>query len=130
MARLLTNEPKAINAVADILYSAGRYLEAAQYYARVGQNESGALIKQARSLFMGGEAQKTLELLESAPDKSSLSFQELYLDCLKMVHPESKEIPSLDRHVLHLKVEDALDREIMDQTGRSALEPIVHGERS
>ena len=79
---------------------------------------------------MGGEPQKALELLKTLHDEGDLSFQELLLNCLKLVDPHSERIPPLDRHVLHLKVEDALDKEVMNQTGRGALEPTIHGVRS
>jgi hypothetical protein len=49
---------------------------------------------------------------------------------MKLVDPDSAEIPALDRRVLRLKVEDALDKEIMDQTEGAAVETIVHGFKS
>jgi tetratricopeptide (TPR) repeat protein len=128
MATLLHNNKKALEALGDALYSAGRYLEAANYYGK-SNSESGALIKKARSFVLAGEAQKALEVLSSVHDKSGLSFQEVFLDCLKVADPLSQRIPSLDRHVLRLKVENALDNEIMDQIGHSTTQPIVHGER-
>jgi len=48
---------------ADILYSAGRYLEAAHHYGRIGADGSGILFSKP-VLSMGGEAQKALELRE------------------------------------------------------------------
>jgi anaerobic magnesium-protoporphyrin IX monomethyl ester cyclase len=128
MTTYLADDKKALNGVADMLYSAGRYLEAAHYYERADPNESNALIKKARCLFLAGEPQKALEVLNSVPDKSSLSFQECYLDCLKMVLPWSERIPSLDRNVLHLKVENVLDNEIVSQAEHGAIQPVVHGD--
>ena len=128
MATLLGNDKKALNALGDALFSAGRCLEAADYYGQADSRESRALIKKARSLFLGGEAQRALEALNSMPDKSSLSFEEVLLDCLRVVDPQSERIPSLDRHVLHLKVENTLDNEILDQTQHVPTEPIVHGD--
>jgi hypothetical protein len=113
-----------------MLYLAGRYLEAADYFGQEDSNDSDALIKKARSLFSGDQPQKALKVLSSVSDKSGLSFQQLYLDCLKLVHPQSKHIPLLDRQVLHLKVENALDKEITDQIEHRVIEPIVHGDRS
>ena len=85
--------------MAEIWYSAERYLEAANYYGEADSEDSGTMIKRAHSFFLGGEVQKALNLLNSVPEKTSLSFQELLLDCLKVVQPHSERIPPLDRHV-------------------------------
>jgi anaerobic magnesium-protoporphyrin IX monomethyl ester cyclase len=127
MATLVGDDKRALNGLGDVLYSAGRWLEAAYYYEQANSNESSALIKKARSLYVGGEVQKAFEALSSVPDKSSLSYHELLLDCLKIVHPRSEQIPSLDRQVLHLKVENALDNELVAERDRGTLQPIVHG---
>jgi radical SAM superfamily enzyme YgiQ (UPF0313 family) len=118
---------KALKGLADMLCSAGRYVEAALYYERAAPNDSDALIKKARSLFLGGESEKALDVLNLVPDKSNLFFQEVYLDCLKLVQPQSERISSLDRQVLRLKVTNALDLEIMNQAEHNANQPIVHG---
>jgi tetratricopeptide (TPR) repeat protein len=127
MATWVGHDKKALNGLGDVLYSAGRWLEAAYYYEQAGSSESNTLIKKARSLYVGGEVEKALEALSSVPDKSSLSYQELLLNCLKIVDPRSEQIPSLDRRVLHLKVENALDDELLAEKDRGTVQPVVHG---
>jgi hypothetical protein len=58
-------------------------------------------------------------------ESSDLSFQEVLLECLKSVEPDSERIPSLDRRVLDLKIEDIFDEEILDSS--TAIQPVVHG---
>jgi hypothetical protein len=128
ISRLLGNDVKALNAFGDALYSAGKHLEAAHYYEQANSNEHGVLTKKARSLFMGGETQKSLEVLNSAPDKSSLTFQEVLLDCMRVTDPQSGQIPLLDRRVLRLKVENSLDNEISAQAHGDVIQPVVHGD--
>ena len=127
---LLSGDKKALNAVGDMLYSAGRYLEAAHYYDKSNLNQSDVLIKKARSFFLGGHVKEALEIVESVHDNENLSFQELLLGCLKEVEPNSERILSLERHVLDLKVRTTLRDETealqQHQIG-CALEPIVHG---
>jgi len=140
MAGFLADNKKALNALGDmlcsaaryslgpdVLYSRERYLEAANYYGKANSNQPDTLIKKASSLLLGGETDKALRILNSMPERRSLPFQELLLECLKVVEPTSKRIRSLDRHVLDLKVEATLDNETMDQTDPSAIQPVVHG---
>jgi len=129
-AALLTNDGRALDALAETLHSAGRYLEAAHYYAESGSNDPDTLIKRARSLFLGGEVQKAVNVLNSMPEKTGLSFKELLLECWKVLEPNSKQIPPLDRDVLRLKVEAALQEEILEQTEGKAIRPIAHSDET
>lgn len=126
-AALLANDKKALNALAETLYRAERYLEAAHYYGEPDSNDSDTLIKKARSLFLGGDVEEALNILNSMAEMGSLSSQELLLECLKALQPHSGQICLLDRHVLRLRAEAALEREIVDEANGSAIRPMVHG---
>ncbi len=126
-AALLKDDKRALYALAEVLSSAGRHLEAAQYYRESGSTDSDTLIKEARSLFLGGKAQKALNVLNSMPEKSSLPFKELLVECMKSLRPHSGQIPPLDHEVLRLRVEVALEKETLNHTEQGDIQPIVHG---
>jgi hypothetical protein len=130
MTKSLANDRKALEAVGDMLHSAGRFLEAARFYGKAAHGDRNTLIKKARSLLLGGEAREALGTLNAMHDDGSLSFQETVLECLKVVQPRSKRIPPLDRHVLDLKVKAAVGEEAANGTARSPFQPIVHGDKA
>ena len=111
MAKLLMNDKNALKALGDVLLLAGRFPEAAYYYGKANTNQTSTKIGKARALLLGDEPQQALEILNSMPENTSLEFQELLLDCLKVVQPRSKRIPSLDKSILDVKVKTALDSE-------------------
>jgi len=111
MAKLLMNDKNALKALGDVLLLAGRFPEAAYYYGKANSNQTSTMIGKARALLLGDEPQQALEILNSMPENTSLEFQEVLLDCLKVVQPRSKRIPSLDKSILDVKVKTALDSE-------------------
>jgi anaerobic magnesium-protoporphyrin IX monomethyl ester cyclase len=124
MATLLGNDERALHALGEVLYSAGRHAEAAHYYGKVNLKDSNMMIKKARSLFLSNNAEKALNILNSIPEEKDLLFQQLLLECLKIVRPHSERITLLDRNVLRLKVETL---EKMDMMRPTAVAPLVHG---
>ncbi len=68
---------------------------------------------------------EAMKLLETVPETPDMQFQEMLLECLKAVRPESDRIPSLEHNVLELKIKASLDRESM--RGGSQPSPLVHG---
>ena len=125
MAGLLPAGESALAGFADMLYSGARYIEAAHYYEKGAPNDAGTLVKEAQCLFLGEKADEALEALESKPHIGGLHYKEILLECLKVVKPNSSRISPLDREVLDIKVETALDKEVTQTTQHT--NPIVHG---
>lgn len=127
MAELFENDKGALKTMGNVLNNAGRHLEAAKYYERADSNQPDTLIRRALALFSGGEKERAFKILNSMPEESGLQFQELLLDCLKAVEPDSERIPSLNHHVLDLKVKAAFENETTKQTDQRDVQPNVHG---
>jgi len=66
-------------------------------------------------------------VLEALPKGNGLEFQQVMLECLKKALPDSNRIPSLEHHVLDLRVEAALERETSPVPGAPSARPVVHG---
>jgi anaerobic magnesium-protoporphyrin IX monomethyl ester cyclase len=126
LAKLLEGKLTALNALADTLVGAGKYEWALQYYKMLSNDLPSTALKQVRCYLNMQQPDKAMELIENLPEGTDLEFQETLLQCLKAARPESSRIPSLEHHVLDLRVASALGREAMGKQGMVA-PPIVHG---
>ena len=79
LVRLASKDKEALKSIGDILYSYGRYSEAASCYSASDLDKSKTIVKQARSFFLAGNLQKALELLGTVPDKETVPCQEASL---------------------------------------------------
>lgn len=127
LAALVQGHPAALGALADTLTAAGKCSLALDYYTGVPEPDAPLLTKKARCLLATGEPDQALGLLESVPEQHNLDFQDTLLECLKKAQPGSSRIPSLEHHVLDLKVEAALERARMSKLWGPKLAPVVHG---
>jgi radical SAM superfamily enzyme YgiQ (UPF0313 family) len=127
LAGLVAGNPAALTALADALAAAGKFSWADGYYGEIEGEQLSLIVKRALCLLNMNQASKALDLLDAAPDKGGLEFQETLLECLKKAEPDSKRIPSLSHHVLDLRVEAALARERTLRSGASSVSPVVHG---
>lgn len=127
LAEMLNGNPNAMTALADTLAAAGKCSWALDYYKAVSQDQSSSVIKQVRCLLNLDSAEKAMNLLESVPEGNDLEFQETLLECLKRAKPESNRIPSLEHHVLDLRVTEAVERAKIVRSGPFSPPPIVHG---
>jgi hypothetical protein len=75
----------------------------------------------------GGHTRQALDVLLSVPEQPNLDFQETLLECLKKGDFGSSRIPSLEHHVLDLRVEAALERTRMSRLWGARMAPLVHG---
>ena len=127
MAGMLEGNPAALAALADTLAAAGKCAWALEYYAEDPEDRARFVLKKARCLLNMGEPEQALDLVQSIPEGSDPEFQETLLQCLKKARPDSDRIPSLDHHVLDLRVDAALQRERVVKLGMASATPIVHG---
>lgn len=127
MAEMLEGNPAALAAVADTLAAAGKCAWALQYYTEDPEDTARLVLKKARCLLNMQEPEQALDLVQSIPERGDPEFQETLLQCLKKARPDSERIPSLDHHVLDLRVDAALQRERVVKLGTASATPIVHG---
>ena len=73
------------------------------------------------------QPEEAMKLLQSIPEVADMEFQETLLQCLKVAQPDSARIPSLEHHVLDLRVNAALSRTAISKGGQYSGEPLVHG---
>lgn len=127
LASMLEGKSTALNALADTVSAAGKCDWAVEYYEAISKELPSSILKIVRCLLNSGASNRAMRLLQTVPESPSLEFQETLLVCLQAVHPDSDRIPSLDRHVLDLRVAAALGREAVSRTSQMAGPPIVHG---
>jgi anaerobic magnesium-protoporphyrin IX monomethyl ester cyclase len=127
LAKMLDGKLTALNALADTLMGAGKFGWALEYYQALAADLPSTLLKTVRSLLSMEKWDDAYRLMEGLDESPSLEFQETLLQCLRAARPHSKRIPSLEHHVLNLRVTAALTREAASRVGQSAAPPIVHG---
>ncbi|MDQ7783711.1 MAG: radical SAM protein [Desulfomonilaceae bacterium] len=126
LAHMLESQPKALNALADTLSASGKCLWALEYYEKMGNELPTMVLKRVRCLLNSEKAHEAMELLATIPEVGDLEYQEILLACLKAARPDSQRIPSLDHHVMDLRVVAALDRQLAAKSGAHK-SPILHG---
>ena len=124
---LLSGKPTALNALADTLAASGKCEWAVEYYQALSDSLPSSVLKRVRCLLAMDEPDRAMKLLETTPETPDLEYQETLLACLKATHPDSNRIPSLEHHVLNLRIKAALARETAFRGGSSLMPPIVHG---
>ena len=127
LATVLDGRREALGAFADTLAAAGKFRWALEYYDRLPDDGQDVALKRARCLIAADDPAAGLRALEELREGSGLGFQQLLLECLKKAQPGSNRIPSLEHHVLDLRVEAALERESMPLPGAPSARPVVHG---
>jgi len=127
LASVLDGRHEALGALADTVAAAGKFRWALEYYDRLPDGGQPMALKRARCLIAADEAAGALQVLEALPNGNGLEFQQVMLECLKKALPDSNRIPSLEHHVLDLRVEAALERETMPVPGAPSARPVVHG---
>ena len=127
LAALLEGKPTPLNALADTLVGAGKYAWALEYYEAISEAIPSSVLKRVRCLLNMEQPEEATKLLQSIPEVADMEFQETLLQCLKVAQPDSARIPSLEHHVLDLRVNAALSREAIAKAGQYSGEPLVHG---
>ena len=127
LAAMLKGKPTALNALADTLAASGKCGWAVEYYDDISRELPSSMLKKARCLLSTGESSRAMKLLLTIPEAGGLEFQETLLECLKTAEPDSDRIPSLDHHVLDLRVTAALGREAVSRPSGLLGMQIVHG---
>lgn len=127
LAKMLDGKLTALNALADTLAGAGKFEWALEYYEALSADLPSTLLKQVRCLMSMEKWDDAYRLMEGLDEAPGLEFQETLLQCLKAARPNSKRIPSLEHHVLDLRVNATLNREAASRVGQSASPPLVHG---
>jgi radical SAM superfamily enzyme YgiQ (UPF0313 family) len=127
LATLLEGKPTPLNALADTLVGAGKYAWALEYYEAISEAIPSSVLKRVRCLLNMEQPEEATKLLQSIPEVADMEFQETLLQCLKVAQPDSARIPSLEHHVLDLRVNAALSRESIAKGGQYSGEPLVHG---
>ena len=127
LAALLFGKPPALNALADTLVNAGKCSWALEYYEALAGELPSVVLKKVRCFLTMDESDKAMRLLDELPEASNLEYRETLLECLKVARPDSPRIPSLDRHVMALRVKAALEREKMTKSLQHSSQPLVHG---
>ncbi len=127
LAAMLKGKPTALNALADTLMAAGKFSWALEYYQELAEDVPSAWLKQVRCLLNIGRSEEALRIMDGIPESSEPAFQEALLQCLKVAQPDSSRIPSLEHHVLNVRVNAALSREMASRI-TSGPAPIVHGQ--
>jgi len=127
LATMLKGKAPALNALADTVSAAGKCDWAVEYYEAISNELPSSLLKIVRCLLNSGEPERAMSLLRTLPEAPGLEFQEILLECLKMAEPDSERIPSLEHHVLDLRVAAALGREAVSRSSQLSGPPIVHG---
>jgi len=127
LANLVQGKASALNALGDTLVAAGKSSWALEFYEAVATDEQSSVLKRVRSLIEMGEGEQAIDLLQSIPEGTGLEFQETMLERLKATGTNTNRIPSLEHHVLDLRVNATLERRALPGTARSERAPIVHG---
>ncbi len=127
LAKMLQGKPTALNAFAETLVGCGKYAWALEYYETLSVDLPSSMLKRVRCLLNMGAPEKAMELMDMIPESSEQEFQETLLQCLKAARPGSNRIPSLEHHVLNLRVKSALARETLPKPGHFSVTPLVHG---
>ncbi|HMK36959.1 MAG TPA: radical SAM protein [Desulfomonilaceae bacterium] len=127
LAGMLDGKPTALNALADTLVAAGKCAWAMEYYKTLSREVPSTVLKQVRCLLNMGQSEAAMKMMEYVAESPDLEFQETLLACLKAARPDSNRIPSLEHHVLDLKVMAALGREQISKAGTVGAAPLVHG---
>ncbi len=127
LADLVQGKPTPLNALADTLVNAGKYSWALEYYKAISEEVPSSVLKRVRCLLSMEQSEEAMRLLETVPELSDMEFQDTLLECIKAVQPDSARIPSLDRHVLDLRVNAALGRETIQKGGGHTGRQLVHG---
>ncbi|MBM3300837.1 MAG: hypothetical protein FJY85_12895, partial [Deltaproteobacteria bacterium] len=127
LTSLVAARPTALAAVADMLAGSGKCSWAVDYYDAVQDGVPAVVLKKARCLLRMGLTERAMHLLESIREAPDLEFQETLLACLKAARPDSRRIPSLEHHVMDLRVEATLQRESLPRTALFSAPPVVHG---
>ncbi|MBI4965945.1 MAG: radical SAM protein [Desulfomonile tiedjei] len=127
LASMLNGKPAALNALADTVSAAGKCAWAAEYYEAISKELPSSLMKIVRCHLNLGESERAMKLLLTIPEGPSIEFQETLLECLKAAQSDSSRIPSLEHHVLNLRVTAALGREAVSRSSQLSGPPIVHG---
>ena len=91
------------------------------------RSRSSAL-KKVQCLLNMQEYEQAASILDTIPESADLEFQETMLRCLKAARPNSRRIPSLEHRVMDMRVQAALDREVLAKFGQSSAQPMVHGD--
>lgn len=127
LATVLDGRQEAFGAFADTVAAAGKFRWALEYYDRLLGRGEDVAFKRARCLIAADDPAAGLQVLEELRESRGLEYQQVLLECLKKAHPESNRIPSLEHHVLDLRVEAAIARESMPIPGAPSARPLVHG---
>jgi len=127
LASMMKGKAPALNALADTVSAAGKCDWAVEYYEAIIKELPSSILKIVRCRLNAGESERAMSLLRTMPEAPSLEFQETLLECLKAADPESDRIPSLEHHVLDLRVTAALGREAVSRSSQLSGPPIVHG---
>ncbi|MFH0959165.1 MAG: radical SAM protein [Pseudomonadota bacterium] len=127
LASLISGKPHALNAIADTLSASGKYDLALDYYEAISSAVPSSLLKRVRILLKLMRPDEAYELLKKAPPSQELDYQEVMLECLKYIDPESSDLSSFANHVMNLKVLAGIDRESMPKSGKRHPRPVVHG---
>ncbi|MGD9817308.1 MAG: radical SAM protein [Desulfomonilaceae bacterium] len=127
LGRLVADKPPALRALADTLSAAGKHQLALDYYVDQSGNVVSGVLKRVRLLLHLGRAQQAINLLETIPESPDLEFQETMLECLKLSGADPGRVPSLERHVLDLRVKNALEKELLSKRGATINSSSIHG---
>jgi hypothetical protein len=127
LSSMLKGKAPALNALADTVSAAGKCAWAVEYYEAISNELPSSTLKIVRCLLNSGQSVEAMNLLRTMPEATSLEFQETLLECLKAADPESDRIPSLEHHVLDLRVTATLGREAVSRSSQLSGPPIVHG---
>lgn len=126
LVKLVEDNSKALKALAESLAAAGKCQWAIEIYEQAGEALADSVIKKAQCLIRVDQPKEALNILESLENHSGLEYHETLLEALKRGRPVSNRIPSLEHHVLDLKIQAALDRERFHSRSASVT-PLVHG---
>ena len=99
-----------------------------EYFEILSDDLPSSVVKRVRCLLGMGQVEQATNLLYATDYSSDLQFQEIMLECLKASGRRLERIPSLDHHVMDLRVETALRTEMIARTPHFAAAPVVHGE--
>ncbi len=127
LGKLVSDKPPALRALADTLAAAGKYELALDHYVDQSGNLVSGVLKRVRLLLKLNRPKQATKLLESIPESPDLEFQETMLECLKANDTDSSRIPSLEKHVLDLKIKNALEKELISKRGANLYKPSIHG---
>lgn len=127
LAKMLQGKPTALNAFAETLAGCGKYSWALEYYEALSADVPSTALKSVRCLLNMRESQRAMKLMDTFPEVPDQEYQETLLQCLKAARPDSRRIPSLEHHVLDLRVKSALTRETLSRASQFAVTPLVHG---